>query len=324
MRSRRALRAVAVLPLLLTPLLTPAPARAVTPARSSPLTVRVTPTAPRQGDMVFVLVTGAQNARQIEGSLDGRPLTFFPYGEKWAAVVGVDLEAPPRQSTWRVGVIDAAGGAQKKAGAVTIRRRTFPEQRLSLPDYMVDLDPESERRANAEAARLRTLYDTVTPERFWAGRFTHPVAVEGPGSGFGSRRVINGKPRSPHGGTDWSADRGTPVVAANRGRVALIAEFFFGGRLVVLDHGLGLYTLYMHLDRVDVAEGAIVIERLRKEKDPIGFDAATRRLFAESAPREIVDQAWPFLYRAVDPALDAALAAESAWRACLYDGDGSL
>jgi hypothetical protein len=58
--------------------------------------------------------------------------------------------------------------------------------------------------------------------------------------------------------------------------------------------------------------------------EAVGFDAATRRLFAESSPREIVDQAWPFLYRAVDPALAAPLATESAWRACLYDGDGSL
>jgi hypothetical protein len=65
------------------------------------------------------------------------------------------------------------------------------------------------------------------------------------------------------------------------------------------------------------ADGAAMLEA-------VGFDAVTRRLFKESAPREIVDQAWPFLYRAVDPSLDAALAAEPAWRACLYDGDGSL
>ena len=65
------------------------------------------------------------------------------------------------------------------------------------------------------------------------------------------------------------------------------------------------------------ADGAAMLEA-------VGFEAATRRVFAEAKPREIVDQAWPFLYRAVDPALDAVLARESAWRACLYDGDGSL
>ena len=62
----------------------------------------------------------------------------------------------------------------------------------------------------------------------------------------------------PHSGIDYSADRGTPVVASNRGRVALLGEFFFAGRLVALDHGLGLYTLYFHLDGVAVTEGQMV------------------------------------------------------------------
>jgi murein DD-endopeptidase MepM/ murein hydrolase activator NlpD len=248
-------RRVALAALLL---LLPAGASAVPPSRPAALAVRVTPTAPRQGDIAFVLVSGVPNAREVEGSLDGKPLAFFPYGEDWAALIGIDLETRTGKVPWQVGVIDMAGIARKKAGAVAIRARTFPVQHLTLPDHMVDLDPESERRANAESARLRALYDTVTAERLWQGRFTRPVAVEGPGSGFGARRIINGKSRNPHAGTDWSAERGTPVVAANRGRVALVGDFFFGGRLVVLDHGLGLYTLYMHLDRVDVAEGAFI------------------------------------------------------------------
>ena len=85
-----------------------------------------------------------------------------------------------------------------------------------------------------------------------------PLGSRGRGSGFGSRRIINGQPRRPHSGTDWAAERGTPVVASNRGRVVLVGDFFFGGRLVMLDHGLGLYTLYMHLDRVDVMEGSLI------------------------------------------------------------------
>jgi murein DD-endopeptidase MepM/ murein hydrolase activator NlpD len=62
----------------------------------------------------------------------------------------------------------------------------------------------------------------------------------------------------PHSGVDYAADRGTAVVAANRGRVAMVGDFFFAGRLVIVDHGLGLYTLYFHLDRIDVEEGALV------------------------------------------------------------------
>ena len=155
-------------------------------------------------------------------------------------------------------MVDAAGTARAAAGALAIRARQFPVQRLTLPAHQVDLDPETARRAEAEAAALRALYDTSTPERLWRGAFTRPVGGDGEGHGFGARRIINGQPRRPHAGLDYSAPKGTPVVAANRGRVALVGDFFFPGRLVALDHGLGLYTLYMHLDRVDVAEGAMV------------------------------------------------------------------
>ncbi|HKZ05981.1 MAG TPA: M23 family metallopeptidase [Methylomirabilota bacterium] len=288
MRARMALLLAALL-------LVPSAAGAVTPGRPPGLSVRISPTAPRQGDMVFVLVTGAQGARDVEGSLDGRSLAFFPYGENWAALIGVDLDARPGKVPWRVGVIGGTGVASTRAGSVAIRARTFPVQHLTLPNEMVELDAESERRAAAEAARLRTLYDTRSPDRFWQGRFTRPVRAEGPGSGFGSRRVINGKPRSPHGGTDWSAERGTPVVAANRGRVALVGDFFFGGNLVALDHGLGLYTLYMHLDRVDVREGAVV-----ERGEPLGTVGSTGRAtgphlhFQVQAGRSRVDPATLF------------------------------
>jgi hypothetical protein len=250
-----ALRAVLSLILLL---LGPWPAAAVPVARPASLAVSVTPPSPRQGDLALVLVSGAQGAREVEGSLGGQPLAFFPYGEGWAALAGIDLETRAGKQPWRVGVIGGDGIARKRTGSLTVRARAFPVQRLTLPTPMVDLDPETERRAEAEAVRLRALYDTLTPERLWQGRFTMPLAVESPGSGFGSRRIINGQPRRPHSGTDWAAERGTPVVASNRGRAVLVGDFFFGGRLVMLDHGLGLYTLYMHLDRVDVTEGSLI------------------------------------------------------------------
>jgi len=136
----------------------------------------------------------------------------------------------------------------------------------------VDLDPETERRANDESKRLATVYRLITPERLWRGKFTKPVGMSGEGTGFGARRVINGQPRSPHGGSDYSAPRGTPVVAANGGRVALVADFFFPGRLVIVDHGLGLYTLYFHLDTIVVAEAQRV-----ERGQPLGTVGATGR-----------------------------------------------
>jgi murein DD-endopeptidase MepM/ murein hydrolase activator NlpD len=233
----------------------------------------VLPPSPRQGEIAIVLLAGARGAREIEGTFGDRPLLFFPRGEEHAALAGIDLDTKPGKVGWRVGVVDGGGASRKAAGSIVITSRTFPVQRLTLPKPMVDLDPETERRATAEAARLRTLYETVSPDRLWRGRFTRPVGGDGPGEGFGSRRVINGQPRMPHSGVDFAAERGVPVVAANRGRVALVGDFFFAGRLVVLDHGLGLYTLSFHLDRVDVAEGALV-----ERGEPIGVVGATGRV----------------------------------------------
>lgn len=219
---------------------------------------RVSAPIVRQGDVTTVLVTGVGEAREIAGSVGSRPSTFFPYGKGYAAVVGIDLETPPGKLAWRVAVTDQRGVARKASGTVTVKARQFPVQRLTLPPAQVDLDPDTERRAESEAARLRGVFESVSTERLWRGGFVSPVPGSGPGEGFGARRVINGKPRMPHSGTDFAAERGAPVVAVNRGRVALVADFFFPGRLVILDHGLGLFTLYYHLDRVEVSEGALV------------------------------------------------------------------
>ena len=228
------------------------------PSIAEAMQVRVVPGQPRQGDVAVVFVSGAHRAREVEGSVGGRPLAFFPYGEEYAALAGIDLETKPGKTAWKVGVVDAAGSPRKASGTITVRSRRFAVQRLTLPAPMVDLDPQTERRAVAEAGRLRTLYETLSPERLWRGRFTRPVGGPGLGVGYGSRRIINNQPRAPHAGIDFSAEPGTPVVAANRGRVALIADFFFAGRLIILDHGLGLYTLYFHLDGVEAAEGSMV------------------------------------------------------------------
>jgi murein DD-endopeptidase MepM/ murein hydrolase activator NlpD len=244
----------------------------LTAAPACALEMRVVPPSPGQGDVLMVFLTGARGAREVEGSLAGQPLRFFPYGQEHAALAGIDLDVKPGKVAWRVRVVDARGAPREAAGSIVIRSRPFPVQRLTLPTPMVDLSPDAERRAATEAARLRALYQTVTPERLWHRRFARPVGGDLPGEGFGSRRIINGQPRMPHTGVDFAAERGTAVVAANRGRVALVGDFFFAGRLVVLDHGLGLYTLYFHLDRIDVGQGMLV-----DRGEPIGIVGASGR-----------------------------------------------
>jgi hypothetical protein len=213
------------------------------------------PARPRVGDVSWLHVRGASDTAVIEGSIDNHPLTFFPYAGGQAALVGLDIDTKSGVKPWRLAVLEPGLDPRGLSGTLNVAPRVFTVQRLTVPPEMADLDPETERRATAEAEHLQMLYRTISPERLWRGAFVRPVAGTGPPSGFGARRIINGKPRAPHGGADYSAPRGTPVVAANAGRVALVADYFFPGRLVAIDHGLGLHTLYFHLDSVTVAEG---------------------------------------------------------------------
>jgi hypothetical protein len=245
--ARPAARAILLLVLALLPA---APAFA-----ADRLAVTWHPARPHIGDIAWLHVRGGSESAVVEGSVGGRPLAFFPYGGGHAALVGLDIDVKPGVQPWRLAVLEPGLEPRRLDGKVTVATRQFVVQRLTVPPGMADLDPETERRAVAEGERLRTLYRTISPERLWRGAFARPVAGSEPPTGFGARRIINGKPRAAHAGADFTAPLGTPVVAANAGRVALVADYFFPGRLVVLDHGLGLFTLYFHLDTVAVAQG---------------------------------------------------------------------
>ncbi|HUK55239.1 MAG TPA: M23 family metallopeptidase [Nitrospiria bacterium] len=133
----------------------------------------------------------------------------------------------------------------------------FKTQDLIVPKNYVDLDEETAKRAAEEQEKILQSLNKVTGQKYWDGRFIMPVEGKIAGS-FGLRRIINGEPRSPHSGEDIKAPKGTEVHATNEGVVALVGEFFFSGKSIILDHGLGLYTMYFHLDEVDVAEGQSV------------------------------------------------------------------
>jgi murein DD-endopeptidase MepM/ murein hydrolase activator NlpD len=231
------------------------------------------PARPRVSDVALLLVRGPGDGAVVEGSVGGRPVAFYRHADGHAALVGFDMELTPGRQPWRLEVREAGRRARTLRGHIEVAGRDFPVQRLTLPTPMVDLDPETERRAVAEGDTLRALYRTVTPERLWRGAFARPLAGDEPGTAFGSRRVINGQPRSPHAGADYAAARGTPVTAVNDGRVALVGEYFFPGRLVVIDHGLGLYTLYFHLDEIRVEIGERVVRG-----QPVGTVGSTGRV----------------------------------------------
>jgi murein DD-endopeptidase MepM/ murein hydrolase activator NlpD len=122
---------------------------------------------------------------------------------------------------------------------------------------MVDFTEETYQRYLAERKELKRVLNQVRAERMWRHSFVTPV--EGPiTSAFGLRRIFNDKGRNPHSGVDIGAPEGTEVGACNDGIVVFAQELYLEGKTIIIDHGFGLYSIYMHLSEMQARKGDTV------------------------------------------------------------------
>ncbi len=190
----------------------------------------------------------------------------------WRALVGIDLDTAP--GSYRVDVDALAGGAvlEHATREFVVRGKQFPTRQLQVDPAFVTPPANVEERIATEAKALEAVWTSSAGERYWSRPFVRPV----PGaanSQFGSRSIFNGVPRAPHGGGDFLSGTGTPVLAPNAGRIAIARDLYFTGNTVVIDHGLGLFSLLAHLSETDVHEGDLV-----EEGQVIGKVGATGRV----------------------------------------------
>jgi murein DD-endopeptidase MepM/ murein hydrolase activator NlpD len=132
--------------------------------------------------------------------------------------------------------------------------RRFPTRVLKVDPALVNPPPEMDARIAREAAEVARLWGQSSPDRLWNGPFVPPVPNV-VASQFGARSIYNGQARSPHSGADFPSPIGAPVAAPNGGRVVLAKDLYFTGNTVILDHGLGLFSLLAHLSVINVHEG---------------------------------------------------------------------
>lgn len=196
-----------------------------------------------QGGMVV-----GRTAPGAEVRLDGKKLRVNGDG---IFVLGFGRDAAPHAE------LEVKGpDGSRTARDLDIEARHYRIQRVEgLPPRQVTPGKVDLRRIRAEGARITKARAAYTPTPRFLSGFMWPA--HGPISGvYGSQRILNGKPRQPHLGVDVAAPKGTPVVAAAAGTVTLAdPDLFFTGGTVIIDHGLGVSTVYAHLSRVDVAVG---------------------------------------------------------------------
>ena len=225
------------------------------------LQVTWAPREVRQGDAFVLRVRAAAPLAAVTARFGRWPVVFWAEdreGTIFSALVGVDLEDAPGSTAAVVEARTAAGATAKGRAAIPVRRAPFPVQHLKVPRPFVELDTATLARVQRERERMEGVLAASGLDRLWTDPFRLPLDGAPPAHGFGARRVFNGEARAPHTGADFSAPAGTPVLAAQAGRVALAEDHFFPGRAVVIDHGLGLHTMYFHLQDVLVRGGDAV------------------------------------------------------------------
>ena len=213
----------------------------------------------------------APGARTVEGEWLGQKVAFFRKDAEWFALAGVDVEAPVGSSTLHV-TVKTAGGSEDVSRSVPVLQAHYRTGTLTVAPKFVEPPAEETARIKAESELKAKVFAESAGEPLWEGDFRVPVKAEATDS-FGTRRMFNGKLASVHKGADFRAAMGTPVHAGNSGVVVIARPLYFEGNCVVIDHGLGLYTLYMHFSRIDVREGQRV-----KTGDALGLSGATGRV----------------------------------------------
>ena len=195
-------------------------------------------------------------ARRIAGTIGNNPLLLIQRGNWWVSIGGVERQEAVGALPLRLVAEDQHGvlhAGPELVEHVGVSSGDYPLERLWMGlAQLALLTPETIARENALLAQVTT---RLTPQRLWSGAFQRPVnaPITSP---FGARRSINGgPPDTAHSGVDYGAAAGTPVPACATGRVALVDKLTIRGNAVYLDHGLGVYSGYLHLSQLHVRVG---------------------------------------------------------------------
>jgi hypothetical protein len=205
---------------------------------------------------LFVVKTSATSA--VSGQWQSHPLSFFYANNSWYALAGVDVEVAPGSYPLTIEIKDADGNPRTLHRSITLTAAPYKEVPLTVPEKFIQPDAEAQKTIAADKIVKDKVFAASASHPMWSGRFSPPLHVAPRTDSFGTRRVFNGSLASVHRGLDYRAKPGTPVAAVNAGRVVLARPLYYEGNCVIIDHGLGVMTLYMHLSKFKVAEGTQV------------------------------------------------------------------
>jgi murein DD-endopeptidase MepM/ murein hydrolase activator NlpD len=218
------------------------------------------------GDAFILKLTDAKTSQHPAAYLKEKQFYFSSCGKACFIAIGaVEIQTKPGVYTIKLKV-----GKKKKNLKLFVKHTRFPTLSLTLPEDKVFLSPEDLSRAKRESEKLQSMCQIVS-DRLWEGNFILPLENH-ISTLFGTKRILNKTIISIHKGLDIKGKEGEEVKASNNGRVVLAQELFFGGNTIILDHGQGIYTIYMHLSGFNVKLDDII-----SKGDIVGFVGSSGR-----------------------------------------------
>ncbi|HEY6770686.1 MAG TPA: M23 family metallopeptidase [Candidatus Sulfotelmatobacter sp.] len=259
--------------------------------------IQIQPPRPVNGAPVLFRVKSSVHLESLTGVWLGHHINFSfdPSSKTWFALAGVSLETKP--GSYALELSGKMSEAKPEKDVISLTRKftvtkaKYPKVELTVSKQFTEPDPEQVKQIQVDQDIKKDYLNRVTADREWVGKFNAP-AKAAISDVFGTQRVFNGKTQSSHLGLDFRVPSGTPVEAMNDGTVLLAQPLYFEGNCVVIDHGQGLLTIYMHLSEFTVKEG----ERI-KRGDRIGFSGGSGRA---TGPHLHVSVRWQGAY--LDPA----------------------
>ncbi len=250
-------------------------------AATAPLTIATSDRSLQPGELIVVQIDEADqgaaahadgtNLTDVRVAVFGKTVTAFADRGAWTALVGIDLEQHPGRYMLTASARRGSTEVEASQPLVVVPKR-FATRTLTVSPEFVNPPPDAAARITADADRLKDVYAHSADAPLWRRPFVRPVP-QNTNSRFGQRSRFNGELRSPHAGTDFMSPAGTPVQAPNAGRVVVARDLYFTGNTVVIDHGLGVFSMLAHLSRLDVQEGQQV-----NGGDLVGLVGATGRV----------------------------------------------
>ena len=245
-----------------------------------------------RGSPVLFQVLDAR-AQAVSGQWMGHKLSFFRYenGTTWYALAGIPVETKPGSYDLDLSEI-LKGRTAPVVKKIKVGNASYPRIAAHVAKKFTEPNADQVKQISADKSVKENVLGTESEQRLWKGRFEAPVSV--PVSDiFGTERVFNGQVQSRHLGLDFAAPAGTPVHAINRGTVLLAQQLYFEGGFVVIDHGQGLLSLYLHLSDFQVKPGDEVAAG-----QPIGLSGSSGRA---TGPHLHLAVRWQGVY--LDPAV---------------------